>query len=89
MSAPRKPTAEAVAAVLLERISITGQADWSQLSEAIREEFVIKNWLTKVRGPLQSLMNSGRVERTFDTPLGVRGPEMYALTKSATPGDQK
>lgn len=41
-----------------------GTATWAQITAALGEEFVIKNWLTQVRGPLQGLLDANILVRT-------------------------
>ncbi len=57
-------------------IAKTGSATWEQIMAAvIAEGYVIKNWLSEVRGPLQELLADECIGRAPGS--GVTIPETY------------
>lgn len=50
--------------VIQDVTSKPGGASWKEIKEAVqREGMEPTDWLTQVRGPLQQLINEGRVRR--------------------------
>ena len=72
-----KPTATEVAQELLHIISGEEKVRWAQIVTDISAKYVIRNWLTQVRGPLQFLMNEKLIERISDD----RTDEWYRIRR--------
>jgi hypothetical protein len=70
-----KPTVEQVTQSLNRAITKEG-VSWGDIVKEISEELTIKNWMTQVRGPLQTLVNSGNVMRVASVHY-----EIYKKTK--------
>jgi hypothetical protein len=63
--------------VIIETVNRVGGATWKQIKSAVESEgWEPTDWLTQVRGPLQGLIDEGRVRR-IDTP---DKSESYELT---------
>ena len=53
--------------VIEDVISRPGGASWADIQNATLDMgWTIHDWLTEVRGPLQALLNSGKIRRTRD-----------------------
>lgn len=52
--------------IILKTIDIVGEAEWSEISAAVKAEFNIKNFLTEVRSPLQELIDQDLICRVND-----------------------
>ena len=62
----KKPTAEQVIQIIEKVISV--ETPWSDISSAVKSEFEIKNFMTQVRGPLQYLLDAGKIVRVKNIP---------------------
>ncbi len=61
--------------VILDEIIESGGCNWKQIKEAVLAQgFEPVDWLTQVRGPLQSLIDEGKVVRDSAT-------EIYRVAK--------
>ena len=65
MKKKSKPTAQAVRQELLAIAARNGgRVEWATVLAEVGARFTVRNWLTQVRGPLQSLINEGRLTRS-------------------------
>lgn len=51
--------------LLLDTIVSASEAtSWDTIVTTVMARYTVKNWLTEVRGPLQALINAGKIYRT-------------------------
>jgi len=56
-----------VQTALIDCIMATEEgAEWKAIKVYIEARFIVKNWLTEVRGPLQAILDGGFIRRWSD-----------------------